>query len=343
MASRTRIAIDCMGGDLGLRTTLPAAARSLHLFPDISLLLIGDEADIRSQSSHLDADRVDVLHAPEVVSMHDKPSTALRKKSQSSMRLAIDALHAGKVDAVVSGGNTGALMAMGCYVLGTLAGIDRPAICSALPTRRGHCHLLDLGANIDSSAENLYQFACMAAALVSAIDNNPNPKVALLNIGEEAGKGNEQVQQAANLIAADKALNYVGFIEGDDLFSGVADIVVCDGFVGNVALKVCEGTASHIASVVKAQFGRNLLSRIAAWVAMPVLKSVYQILDPQRYNGATFLGLPGVVVKSHGNSSVDSFVQAIAKARSEVQSDVIRLIAQRLADHAAVSDSTKNN
>lgn len=330
MASRIRIAIDCMGGDLGLRVSLPAVTQSLKLFPDIDFVLVGDGDAIRAALPRVNSDRIDISHAPDVVAMSEKPSVALRRKRQSSMWVAIDLLHQAKVDAVVSAGNTGALMAIGCFLLGTMTGIARPAICSALPTVGGHCHLLDLGANVDSSAQQLYQFAIMAAALAAAIDSNPLPKIALLNIGEEAMKGNEQVKQAAKLIEADVDLNFIGFIEGDGLFSGDADIVVCDGFVGNVALKVCEGTAAHIRGVVKTQFGKNSLSRLAGAAAMPVLRRIYRILDPQQYNGASFLGLQGIVVKSHGNSSVESYIQAIAKARREVKFGIIEKIEKQL-------------
>lgn len=334
MASRIRIAIDCMGGDQGLGVALPAALKALTEFSDVDLVLVGDKARIDSQFEPLGAlaSRVSILHAPDVVSMSDKPSFALRRKPQSSMRLAVDLLQSGEVDAVVSAGNTGALMAMGCYVLKTLPGIDRPAICSALPSALGRSYLLDLGANIECSADNLHQFAIMGAALSASVDAVESPRVALLNIGEEDIKGNEQVQLAAKLLEADAQLNYIGFIEGDDLFKDVAEVIVCDGFVGNVALKVCEGTADYIADIVQQQFRENILTRLVAKLALPILKRIYQKLDPQQYNGASFLGLQGVVVKSHGNSSADSFLAAIAQARKEVSSNMLATIDQRLAD-----------
>ncbi len=333
MASRIRIAIDCMGGDQGLRSSLPAAKKSLALFSDIEITLVGDSNQIESEIS-TDDSRINILHAPEVVLMSDKPSHALRRKSQSSMRMAIDLLHENKVDAVVSAGNTGALLAIGCYVLKTLPGIDRPAICSAIPSRNGHSHLLDLGANVDSSADNLYQFAVMGSALAASVDGNQQPKVALLNIGEEDIKGNEQVKLAAKLMQADESINFIGSIEGDALFSGDADVIVCDGFVGNVALKVSEGTARHISSLITEKFKETFWSKLSALLSTRVLNKIYRTLNPEKYNGASFLGLQGVLVKSHGNSSVESFVQAIAKARAEVEAGMLALIDQKLADRA---------
>ncbi len=332
MASRTRIAIDCMSGDLGLRVTLPAAVKALSRFSDLDLTLVGDKSSIESRLNKTDRSRFTIVHAPDVVSMSDKPSFALRNKKQSSMRVAIDLLQQEKTDAVVSAGNTGALMAIGCYVLKTLPGIDRPAICSVLPSADGHCHLLDLGANVDSCAGHLHQFAVMGTALSSAVDGIQSPRVAVLNIGEEEIKGNEQVKLAAKLIEADAQLNYVGSIEGDGIFNGRADVIVCDGFVGNVALKVCEGTAAHISTVVQRHFQQTALTRLAAMLVMPILKRIYKTLDPQQYNGASFLGLQGIIVKSHGHSTVESFTLAIAQARSEVQSTMISLIDRRLAE-----------
>lgn len=332
MASRIRIAIDCMGGDFGLRSSLPAAIKALSLYPDLDLTLVGDSALIDKQLNHIDHSRLLIVHTDDVVLMTDKPSVALRKKTKSSMRIAIDLLQQQKVDAVVSAGNTGALMAMGCLVLKTLPGIDRPAICSAVPAAGGHCYLLDLGANIESSAAQLHQFAIMGATLAAVVDGISSPRVALLNIGEEAVKGSEQVKKASALMAADQQLNYLGYIEGDGLFRGGADVVVADGFVGNVALKVCEGTARFIASAVKQQFNRSIFTRLAGLLVRPILKNIYQQLDAEQYNGASFLGLQGVLVKSHGASTVDGFVAAIARARLEVSGSVQQIIAQRIAE-----------
>lgn len=331
MVPFTRIAIDCMGGDHGLRVSLPAVKLALQQFPDLKFVLFGDESQISAQLGACPADRIEIVATSQVVLMSDRPSVAIRRKSDSSMRVAINYLQEGRVDAVVSAGNTGALMAMGCLVLDTLEGIERPAICTPLPTERGHCYLLDLGANVDSSAAQLHQFAMMASALSRVVDGNSSPRVALLNIGDEDIKGNEQVQLAAERLQADDSLNFVGFIEGDAIFSGDADVVVCDGFVGNVALKVCEGTAARIADIVLDQFTRSLFSRLVALLARPVLKRIYRILDPQQYNGASLLGLRGVVVKSHGDSTPEGFARAIGRARSEVRGDVLTLIAGNLA------------
>jgi phosphate acyltransferase len=331
MASPVRIAIDCMSGDLGLRVSLPAAVAALSHLADLEITLVGDQASILSQLEYSQRDRFQLVHAPGVVTMDEKPSHALRKNKQSSMRVAIDLLQQGRVDAVVSAGNTGALMAIGCFVLKTLPGIDRPAICSSFPTVDGHCHLLDLGASVDSSAVQLYQFALMGSALSSAIDGIERPKVALLNIGEEEIKGNEQVKLAASLLDADERLNYIGSIEGNDLFTGKADVVVCDGFVGNVALKVCEGTATYISNVVQLQFKQSIWARLAAVLTMPVLKRTYQKLNPQQYNGASFLGLQGVLVKSHGSSTEEGFLRAVVQAHSEVSRDMLAMISRRIS------------
>jgi glycerol-3-phosphate acyltransferase PlsX len=322
-----------MGGDHGLRLCLPAALKSLSQFHDLDITLVGDQSAIQSELIRLkiDSDNLRIVHAADTVQMSDKPSVALRRKPQSSMRVAIDLLHQREVDAVVSSGNTGALMAIGCYVLKTLPGIDRPAICSSVPTLQGHCYLLDLGANVDSSAENLQQFAIMGSAMCSAVDGITRPRVALLNIGEEDIKGNEQVKLAGKLIDDNEQLNYVGFIEGSELFQGNVDVVVCDGFVGNVALKVCEGTAGYISSVLEAEFSSTLFSRFRALLVRPILKRIVHKLNPEQYNGASFLGLQGVVVKSHGHSSAEGFQYAIAQAYTEVRGGMLKSLDNQLA------------
>lgn len=336
MASRLRIAIDSMGGDLGLRASLPAVLEILSRFPYLDCVLVGDRTAIEStlltlQSSPSFSDRVSICHAESSVSMDDKPSHALRHKKNSSMRLAIDMLARQEVDAVVSAGNTGALMAMGCYVLGTLDGIDRPAICVALPTSDRRRYLLDLGANVDSSAAQLHQFAQMATAMCKAVEHIDAPKVALLNIGAEAIKGNEQVKLAAELLAVDEALNYQGFVEADNLFNGDFDVLVCDGFVGNVALKACEGTAHHVAQLIRSTWADSYFLRCCAFLASPLLKIISRKLNPQQYNGASFLGLKGVVVKSHGNSSAESFTSAIEQAVFEVEDNMLGMIEKYLS------------
>lgn len=317
-----------MGGDFGLRSSLPAAVNSLQRFPALHLVLVGVAAQIREQIGPVSS-RLTIVDAEQVVEMSDRASTALRHKPRSSMRVACDLLAAGEVEAIVSGGNTGALLAMGLFVLKNLPGIDRPAMCTALPTRTGHCLLLDLGANVDCDALQLYQFALMGAAL-AASDGVENPRVALLNIGVESMKGNEQVKRAHEIFAADTKLNYCGFVEGNSLFDGLADVVVCDGFAGNIALKTCEGTASLISEKMRAQFMRNIFTRAAGAIAKPVLKALYRELDPQQYNGAVLLGVRGVVIKSHGNSSTAGFESAIARAVNAIEKDLPGLIEQRL-------------
>lgn len=324
-----------MGGDHGLRSSLPAAVNSLLQHPHLHVALIGDAASIRHALAADTAtftrvsDRCEIVPAAEVVAADERPSSALRHKTQSSMRVAIDLLAAQRVDAVVSAGNTGALMAMGLFALRTLPNIDRPAICAPIPTRQGSALLLDLGANVDCSAAQLHQFAAMGAALAS-VEGVVNPRVRLLNIGEEQGKGNEQVKRAAALLADDRRLNYQGFIEADKIFHDLADVVVCDGFAGNIALKVCEGTAAFIADKMRAGFLRNGMSRLRGAIARPVLGALYAELDPQRYNGACLLGLQGVVVKSHGNSNAAGFQRAIARAVIAVEQGLLDSIAQRL-------------
>ncbi len=318
-----------MGGDYGLRSSLPAAINCLERFPQLYITLVGNAAQIRAVLPALPP-RATIVDAAQTVEMSDRPAQALRQKTQSSMRVAIDLLAQHEVDAVVSAGNTGALMAMGLSVLKTLPGIERPAICTAIPTQTGPCLLLDLGANTDCSAVQLQQFAVLGSALAQS-ENIVNPRVALLNIGAESGKGNEQVKQAAELLLHDARVNYCGFIEGDALFRGEADVVVCDGFTGNVALKVSEGTAHLIASKVRRQFFKNVWTKILGWIARPVLNALYRELDPQQYNGACLLGLQGVVFKSHGNSSAAGFENAIARAINAAEKNLTDLISQRLA------------
>ena len=333
MASRIRIAVDCMGGDFGPRVPVPAAIQAVSHFPDIELTLVGDRQAIEFQLSQTESSRqhgFNIIDAPDVVGMSDSPVAALRRKPNSSMRMAIDLLYENHVDAVVSAGNTGALLAIGCHVLKTLDGIHRPAICSVIPANDQHLYLLDLGANVDTDAEHLHQFAVMGAVLSTVVDSLAAPRVALLNIGREEGKGNDQVKGVWQLIDADKSINFVGSIEGKDLFSGFADVVVCDGFVGNVALKTSEGTASYISSMVVSEFKRDWLSRCAAVLAKPILRRIYSRLDTQRYSGASFLGLDGVVVKSHGDSTEGSFFYAILQARKEVECNLVETIGQAL-------------
>lgn len=274
--------------------------------------------------------RLRVVHAEEVVGGHESPSLALRNKKDSSMRVAINLVKAGEADACLSAGNTGALMAISRFVLKMLPGIDRPAICVPLPTTQGHTHMLDLGANVDCGPEHLFQFGVMGAMLVEAMEHKERPTVGILNIGEEEIKGNEVVKAAADLLRA-SGLNFIGNVEGDGIYQGEADIIVCDGFVGNVALKASEGLAQMLGSGLKEEFKRNWLSKLAALVAMPVLNRVKKRFDHRQYNGAVLLGLKGISVKSHGSADVLAFSCAIARAYDAAENRVLERISARMA------------
>lgn len=316
-----------MGGDYGPPVIVPAALQALKNHEDLHLILVGDQTVLQNAlKSHQaeDQERLTIQHAPSVVEMDESPSHALRMKKDSSMRIAIDLVKEEKAAACVSAGNTGALMATARFVLKMLPGIDRPAIVSTFPTISGqkNMRMLDLGANVDSTAENLFQFAVMGSILATAVDNIPNPKVYLLNIGQEDIKGNEQVKQTAQLLANTTVLNYAGYIEGDDLYKGHADVIVCDGFVGNVALKTSEGVAIFIGTLIKEAFNRNILTKLAGLIALPVLKSLIKRIDPARYNGASLVGLRGIVIKSHGSAKVPAFTHAIEEAIVEVEKNI---------------------
>ena len=332
------IAVDAMSGDRGPEVVVESAMATLQRHGNLALLLVGDEARLRQALSHasaVDPARLRIIHAAEVVTMHERPSAALRGKRNSSMRVAIDLVKNGEASACVSAGNTGALMAIARFILKTLPGIDRPAICTALPGLTRPTHVLDLGANVDTTSEELFRFAVMGSVLVSAIDNTPSPKVALLNVGEEEIKGSDTVKQTAALLEASE-LNYVGFIEGNDIFSSKVDVIVCDGFVGNVALKASEGVAHLVKHVMREEFTRNPLARLMAGVAAPVLRRVARRMDPRRYNGATFLGLRGSVVKSHGSADALSFGYAIEEAILEIEKKVPERISD-LLEHLLVA------
>ncbi len=326
------VALDAFGGDHGPAVVVPAALRVLAEFDGLHVILVGERAQLErtvpSQGAAI-RDRLSIRHASQTVAMDDLPSQALRTKKDSSMRVAVDLVKAGLADACVSAGNTGALMATARFVLRTLPGIDRPAIVSSLPTMRGHTHLLDLGANVDSTPGQLFQFAVMGSVLTNAVDNVAHPRVGLLNIGEEEMKGNQRVRETARLLAGSE-LNYVGFVEGDDIFRGTADVIVCDGFVGNVALKSSEGVAHMISHYLKQEFTGNFYGRIAALVARPVLNRLRRKIDPRRYNGASLVGLRGIVVKSHGGADVLAFSNAIREAVAEVQKNVPARISRLL-------------
>ena len=308
-----RLAIDCMGGDHGLAVTVPAALEFARGQPESRLLLVGRREEIEAhlgQAAGL-RDRLEVVHAEEVVEMDDPPAQALRGKRNSSMRIAVNLIKEGRADVAVSAGNTGALMAISRFVLKTLDGIDRPAIATVIPNRTGGVTtMLDLGANVDCAPEHLLQFAVLGVSLVAALEEKEQPSVGLLNIGEEVIKGNDVVKRAAELLRASQ-LNFVGNVEGDDIFKGTADVVVCDGFVGNVALKTSEGLAQMLGGFVKEEFTRTWWTKLMALVAMPVLNHFKRRVDHRRYNGASLLGLKGIVIKSHGSADVYAFEHAL--------------------------------
>ncbi len=326
------IAIDAMGGDFGPRLVVCASVKSLEEHPRLRLVLVGDSAIIESilaQCPQVDYSRLSIQHASESIAMDDLPAQALRTKSDSSMRVALQLVRDRQVQACVSAGNTGALMALAKHILHPLPHIERPAIMTALPTLNGETHLLDLGANVDVSAQQLVQFALMGSAAVQ-IQGVANPRVALLNVGREAIKGNQQVKQAAAQLQFMPDINYIGYVEGDGVFRGDADVVVCDGFVGNVLLKSSEGLATMIAARIKQRLGRGPRAWLLAWLAAPLLRVLRSELAPERYNGACLLGVDGVVVKSHGNASQQAFQAAITVAYKAVQEDLSERLRQHL-------------
>ena len=327
------VAIDCMGGDHGPSVTVPAARAFLRNHPEAKVILVGRQAALDQAVAAIGngfGDRLSVRAASEVVEMDDPPAIAMRTKKDSSMRVAVDLVKAGTAQAAVSAGNTGALMAISRFVLKTLAGIDRPAIATILPTRKGQVYVLDLGANVDCEPEHLLQFGIMGAMLVSAVEHVDRPSVGLLNIGEEAIKGNDVVKRAGELLRG-SGLNFYGNVEGDDIYKGTTDVVVCDGFVGNVALKTSEGLAQMLAAFLKEEFSRNLLTKAMAVVAMPALKRFKSRVDHRRYNGAALVGLRGVVVKSHGSADVYAFEQAIHRAAEAASNRLVERISERMA------------
>ena len=333
MMQELTIALDAMGGDHGPGIIVPAAVESAARYPRLRLILVGDRAVLEEQLGkveHQFGERISIQHASEIVEMHELPSKAMRNKKDSSMRVAVNLVKQGIADACVSAGNTGALMAIAKFVLKTIPGVDRPAIIAAVPSKTGHTHVLDLGANVDCTAEHLFQFAVMGYELVRAVEDKDQPRVGLLNIGEEEIKGNEQVKQAARLLS-DSHLNFVGYVEGNDLFSGSVDVVVTDGFVGNVALKTIEGLAKMLGQSIRLEFQKNVFTRIAGFFALPALRAFKRRYDPRRYNGASLLGLRGIVIKSHGNADRLAFANAIAIAVKEVEEGVPARIGERVA------------
>ncbi len=328
------IAVDCMGGDHGPRITLPACTRFLEQHPEARLIVVGLPDSMKGYAHP----RATVVLATEVVTMDDPLEVALRRKKDSTMRVAITQVKDGAAQAVVSAGNTGALMAISRYVLKTLEGIDRPAIAGQIPNAKGlGTTVLDMGANVDCTAEHLVQFAVMGSALVSVLSGNENPTVGLLNIGEEAIKGNEVIKQTGELLrAASKTgdLNFYGNVEGNDIFKGTADIVVCDGFVGNVALKASEGLAGMIVDFLRKEFSRNIFTKLAALIAYPVISALKKRMDHRRYNGGALLGLRGLVFKSHGSADELAFGFALARAYDAARNDLLERVRVRIA-HAA--------
>jgi glycerol-3-phosphate acyltransferase PlsX len=329
---RITIALDCMGGDHGPEVTVPAAAAFLQQRLDAHVILVGrrDEIEARLRGLHLAGDaRLRVQHAPEVVGMDEPPASALRAKRDSSMRLAVDLVKSGEADACVSAGNTGALMAISRFVLKMLPGVERPAIASMVPTMRGRSCVLDLGANVDCTPLNLMQFAVMGAALYSVVEKAERPSVGLLNIGEEDIKGNEVAKQAGELLRASD-LNFHGNIEGYDVYKGTTDVVVCDGFVGNVFLKSSEGLARMLAAYLHEEFTRTAFTKLLGFLCLPVINAFRRRVDPRRLNGASLLGLRGVVVKSHGSADSFAFAVAINRAWEEAESGILERITAHL-------------
>ncbi len=333
MAQPIVLAVDAMSGDHGLSVTVPAALSCLERHKKLHIVLVGDQ--VRLRAALLDTTwqvgrRLSIHHASEVVAMDEPPSKALKHKKDSSMRVAVNLVKTGQARAAVSAGNTGALMATARFVLKTLPGIDRPAIVSALPAVLHPVHVLDLGANAQCDADQLVQFAVMGAALVTAVQGVEHPRVALLNIGSEEIKGNDIIKAAAARLQA-SALNYVGFVEGDGVFLSDVDVVVCDGFVGNVALKASEGVAKLIRQFMREEFERNIITRAGAAASMPALKALSRRIDPRRYNGASFVGLQGIVIKSHGGADALAFANALEVALQEVENNVPSRISKLLS------------
>lgn len=334
--NKVTLAIDAMGGDHGLSVVIPASIKAVSQNPSLHVILVGNEHEIaQSLKKHgvniQNNPQYSIKHSSEIVDMDELPSHALRNKKDSSMRVAINLVKDGIAQACVSAGNTGALMATARFVLKTLPGIDRPAIIAELPTAGGRTRVIDLGANVDSCAEHLFQFAVMGSALIRALDKR-RPKVAVLNIGVEEIKGNDQVKRTAHMLSECSLIDYVGYVEGDQLYSGKVDLVVCDGFVGNVALKASEGLANLLISVLKESFMRNKWYKFVGLLAKPALSHLKTKMDPARYNGASLIGLNGIVVKSHGGATVKGFKFAIEEAMLQVQNNVIDLLREQISD-----------
>ncbi|PIE44358.1 MAG: phosphate acyltransferase [Gammaproteobacteria bacterium] len=332
LADQLCIAVDAMSGDLGPAIAVKSSLSFLSKNPSVKIILVGDEAVLNALLTERASRNLVVQHAPDVVSMDDKPSYALRRKQQSSMAAALRLVKEGKANGCVSAGNTGALMILGRSILRMLPGIDRPAISKRIPSGRSSCLILDLGANVDSSAEHLFQFALLGSMLAQFELGIEQPRVALLNVGEEEVKGNEQVRLASHLLNESDDLNYTGFVEGGDIFTGAADVIVCDGFVGNVALKTSEGVVSLALSVAKSVFRSSWYGRLVGFFAQPVFNTIRKKLAPSYHNGAIFLGLQGVVIKSHGAADAFAFEKAIEQAIDAAEKEIPARINEKLDD-----------
>jgi len=331
------LALDAMGGDIGPKITVPAAIATLNKHPHVDLILVGKKdilAPLCSKYPSLLDKRLFIHHADQIVEMNDQPAQTLRNKKQSSMRIAVELVKAKTAHAMVSAGNTGALMAISRFVLKTIEGIDRPAIIARLPANntRGFVHLLDLGANVDSTADQLLQFAIMGMVMAKAIDGIQSPRMALLNNGKETIKGNELVRQASQKLNDHPVINYVGFVEGDQIFKDIADVIVCDGFVGNIALKFGEGIVRLSLKVTRSVFEQNMFTKLIGFLSQPLLNRVARLCNPSKYNGASFIGLKGMVVKSHGNADMKGFAIAIDRCIAAVENNVVGSIAQQISD-----------
>ena len=328
------VAIDCMGGDHGARVTVPAALNVMRRDAALSVILVGQRETLDQELARIGKpsdERLRIVPASEIVAMDEAPASALRNKRDSSMRVAVNLVEQGVAAACVSAGNTGALMAISRFVLKMLPGIDRPAIATILPTLKGHTYILDLGANVDCTPEHLLQFGIMCSELVSSVEGKSRPTVGLLNIGAEDIKGNDLVKGASELMRA-SGLNFHGYVEGDDIYKGTTDVVVCDGFVGNVALKTSEGLAQMLATYLREEFDRSLFTRLAGILAWPVIRAFKRRVDHRRYNGASLLGLRGIVIKSHGSADAFAFEHAIVRAVAEARGGVLGHISERMAE-----------
>ena len=327
-----KISVDAMGGDFGPSVTIPASLKILKKYENISIVLVGNAdkiSHILKKKKSLNHPRITIHNTTQIVGMDELPQSALKNKKDSSMRVSINLVKEGVVDACVSAGNTGALMATARFVLRMLPGIDRPAISSELPSANGTTCMLDLGANADCTPEQLLQFGIMGSILTNVLHKKNNPSIGLLSNGSEAMKGSEVVKKSAELFR-NSHLNFHGNVEGDDIFKGTTDVVVCDGFTGNISLKTTEGLAQMMANFLTLEFKRNFLTKISALIALPVLKRFKKRLDPRRYNGASFLGLNGIVVKSHGGADEFAFIHALETTISESENDVISKIKDQL-------------